>query len=57
MEGAGIENRKLSSQCVAIGYNSGKTPGSQNKHGEEEIRIISARKATPRERAAYSSHY
>jgi uncharacterized DUF497 family protein len=29
---------------------------NEEKHGEEEIRIISARKATPRERAVYYSH-
>ena len=28
---------------------------SEEKHGEEEIRIISARKASPRERALYHS--
>ena len=28
---------------------------SEEQHGEEEIRIISARKATPRERALYHS--
>jgi len=30
---------------------------SEEKHGEEEIRIISARKASPRERALYHSHH
>jgi uncharacterized DUF497 family protein len=30
---------------------------SDEGHGEEEIRIISARKASPRERALYSSHH
>jgi len=29
---------------------------SEEIHGEEEIRIISARKASPRERALYNSH-
>jgi len=29
---------------------------SEEQHGEEEIRIISARKASPRERALYHSH-
>ena len=29
---------------------------SEEKHGEEEIRIVSARKASPRERALYYSH-
>ena len=29
---------------------------SEKQHGEEEIRIISARKASPRERALYHSH-
>jgi uncharacterized DUF497 family protein len=29
---------------------------SEEKHGEEEIRIVSARKASPRERALYHSH-
>ncbi|MFN0166580.1 MAG: BrnT family toxin [Bryobacteraceae bacterium] len=29
---------------------------SKEQHGEEEIRIISARKASPRERALYHSH-
>ena len=28
----------------------------EEQHGEEEIRIISARKAGPRERALYESH-
>jgi len=28
---------------------------SEEKHGEEEIRIVSARKASPRERALYHS--
>jgi uncharacterized DUF497 family protein len=30
---------------------------SEEQHGEEEIRIISARKASPRERALYHSHH
>jgi uncharacterized DUF497 family protein len=29
---------------------------SEEIHGEEEIRIISARKASPRERAVYNAH-
>jgi len=29
---------------------------SEEQHGEEEIRIIPARKANPRERALYHSH-
>jgi uncharacterized protein len=29
----------------------------EERHGEEEIRIISARKASPDERAAYLSHH
>jgi uncharacterized DUF497 family protein len=29
---------------------------SEEKHGEEEIRIVSARKGSPRERALYHSH-
>ncbi|MGO9231416.1 MAG: BrnT family toxin [Bryobacteraceae bacterium] len=29
---------------------------SEEQHGGEEIRIISARKASPRERALYDSH-
>jgi uncharacterized DUF497 family protein len=29
---------------------------SEEQHGEEEIRIISARKASPRERALYGAH-
>jgi len=29
---------------------------SEEQHGEEEIRIVSARKASPRERALYHSH-
>ena len=29
---------------------------SEEQHGEEEIRIIPARKASPRERALYHSH-
>jgi len=29
---------------------------NEEQHGEEEIRIISARKASPRERALYHSH-
>ena len=29
---------------------------SEGQHGKEEIRIISARKASPRERALYYSH-
>jgi uncharacterized DUF497 family protein len=29
---------------------------TEEKNGEEEIRIISARKASPRERALYHSH-
>jgi uncharacterized DUF497 family protein len=29
---------------------------SEEQHGEEKIRIISARKASPRERALYHSH-
>ena len=29
---------------------------NEESHGEEEIRIISARKASPRERALYHSH-
>jgi len=29
---------------------------SEEQHGEEEIRIISARKASPRERALYHSY-
>ena len=30
---------------------------SEEQHGEEEIRIISARKASPSERALYESHH
>jgi uncharacterized DUF497 family protein len=30
---------------------------SEEPHGEEEIRIVSARKASPRERALYESHH
>jgi uncharacterized DUF497 family protein len=30
---------------------------SEETHGEEEIRIISARKASPRERSLYESHH
>jgi uncharacterized DUF497 family protein len=30
---------------------------NEERHGEEEIRIISARKASPRERSAYNSHH
>jgi uncharacterized DUF497 family protein len=30
---------------------------SEEEHGEEEIRIISARKASPRERALYHPHH
>jgi uncharacterized DUF497 family protein len=29
---------------------------SEEQHGEEKIRIVSARKASPRERALYHSH-
>ena len=29
---------------------------SEEQHGEEEVRIISARKASPRERSLYYSH-
>jgi uncharacterized DUF497 family protein len=29
---------------------------SEEQYGEEEIRIVSARKASPRERALYGSH-
>jgi hypothetical protein len=30
---------------------------SEEQHGEEEIRIVSARKASPRERALYYSYH